>query len=113
MVKKQIQEDKSQSLDGPGSILRMCDSSLLEEIISHCFLKKFVISSFDCYTGVTDLVQHLRAYQVKMVIHSNDDLFMCQVFPSSLKGVALDGLYSLLSRSLWDFEEVSDVFYNQ
>jgi len=48
-----------------------------------------------------------------MVVHSHDDLLMCWVFPSSLKGVALDWFYSLPSRSLWNFEEVSDVFYKQ
>ena len=54
------------------------------------FSKKFVILSFDCYIGVTDPVQYVRAYQVKMVVHSGDDLLLCRVFPSSLKGVALD-----------------------
>jgi len=65
-----------------------------------------------CHTGVTDLVQHLRAYLVKITVHSNDDL-MCRVFPSCLKGVALDWFYSLLSRSLQSFEVVSCALFNQ
>jgi len=62
IVRKQIDEDNLQSRDGLGSsILRISDSPLSEEIMSHQFPKKFVIPNFDYYTKVTDLVQHLRA----------------------------------------------------
>jgi len=98
---------------GPGSfILRISDSPPLEEITSHQFPKKFVITIFDCHTGVTDLVQHLRTYLVKITVHSNDDLLMCRVFPSCLKGVALDWFYSLSSQSLRSFKVVSCAFFN-
>ena len=91
MVRKGIHEDTSQPRGGPGrSILRIFDYPLSEEITSHWFPKKFVIPNFDCCTGVTDPVKHLRVYQVKMTVHSHDDLLMCLVFSSSLKGVALD-----------------------
>ena len=70
MVKKRIDEDKPHSRGGPGSsILRISNSLLSEEIMSHQFSKKFIILSFDYYTGVIDLVQHLRAFQVKKVVH--------------------------------------------
>jgi len=48
-----------------------------------------------------------------MAVHSHNDYLMCWVFPSSLKGVALDWFYSLLSQSLRNFEEVSNAFFNQ
>ena len=57
MVRKRINEDKLQSHGGIGSsILRISDSLLSSEIMSHRFSKKLVILSFDCYTGVTDPV---------------------------------------------------------
>ena len=113
MVRKRIHEDTPQSHGGPGSfILGNSDSPLSKKITSHRSLKKFVIPSFDCYTGVTDPFKHLRAYQVKMVVHSHDNRLMCRVFPSSLKGTALDWLYSLLSWSLWNFE-VGNTFFSQ
>ena len=71
-----------------------------------------MISNFECYTGETDLVQHLRAYQVKTTVHSQDDYLISRVFLSSLKGFALDWFYSLPSRSLRNFEDVSDAFFN-
>ena len=59
MVRKRIQEDKPQSRGGLGSfILQISDSPLSDKIMSHHFSKKFVIPSFDYYTGVTDPVQH-------------------------------------------------------
>jgi len=88
-------------------------SPILEEIMSHRFSKKFVILSLNCYTGVTDPIQYVRAYQVKMAVHSHDDLLLCRVFPCSLKGVALDWFYSLLSQPLLNIEKVSDAFFNQ
>ena len=77
--------------------LRIFNSPLTEEIHVYCFSKKFVILSFDCYTKKTNPVQHFQAYQVKMAVHSHDDPLMCRVFPSSLKDVAFQSFYSLLS----------------
>ena len=72
-----------------------------KKIMSYKFPKKFMIPNLECYTRMTDPVQHLRVYQVKMVVHSHDDHLMCLVFFSSLKGMALVWFYSLsLSLSL-------------
>ena len=77
IVRKRIQEDKSQSRGGPGSsILNISDFSLSEDIMSYRFSKKFMILIFDYYTEVTDPVQHLLAYQLKMAVHSHDDLIV-------------------------------------
>jgi len=90
IVRKWIHEDTPQSRGSQGSFaLRIFNSPLSEEITSHRFLKKFVIPSFKCYTRVTDPVQHIQAYQLKMAVHPHDDCLMCRVFPSSLKGIGL------------------------
>ena len=113
MVRKRI-HDIPQSRNGSGSsILRISDSPLLDKITSHRFSKKFVIPSFDCYTRVINLVHHIRAYQVKIVVHSYDDFLTCRVFSSSLKGLVLNWFYSLPPRYLRSFEGVSDAFLNQ
>ena len=69
--------------------IRIFDSLLSEKIMSYKFSKKFEIPNFECYTGVTDPVQHLRTYEVKMVVHSHNDYLICRVFPFSLKGITL------------------------
>ena len=83
MVRKQIHEDKPISHSGPGSsIMQISDSPLSEESMSHHFLKKFIISSFDCYTRDTNPVQHPRAYQVKTAVRSHDVPLMFDCFLS-------------------------------
>ena len=82
IIRKWIHKGIPQSGNVPGSsILQISDSPLLEEIMPHRFLKKFVIPSFDCYTRETDHAQLLQAYQVKMVVHSHDDPLLSTYFP--------------------------------
>jgi len=47
-----------------------------------------------------------------MTNYSHNDLIY-RVFPFSLKGVTLDWFYSIPSRSLHNFEEISQVFYTR
>ena len=91
--------------------LRIPDSPLKKS--PYRFSKKFIMSSFECYYGATDPIQHLRHYQDKMAVYSHADLFLICVFPSSLKGTAYDWFYYLPKHSLWGFEEVKHAFYNQ
>jgi len=54
MVQKRIHEYIQQSRDNQGSsALRISDSPLSEEILSHRFLMKLVIPNFECYTRAT------------------------------------------------------------
>ena len=46
----------------------------------------FMIPTFDCYSDQSDLIQHLRQYQDKMVIYSINDSILCRIFPSGMKG---------------------------
>ena len=80
--------------------LNILSSPLSEGITSRRFPKKFVMPSFEYNSRATDLIQHLRQYQDKMVVLSHDDALLSRVFPSSLKGVAYDWFYSLPSQSL-------------
>jgi len=47
------------------------------------------------------------------VVHFPNDRLMCWVFLASLKGIASDWFYSLLPRSLYNFQEVSEAFLTQ
>ena len=93
--------------------LKISSFPFSEQITTHRFLRKFVMSSFDLYSGAIDPIQHLQHYQDKMVVYSHDELLMSRVFPSSLKRVTSDWFYSLPSHSLRDFEKLKQVFYNQ
>ena len=71
-------------------------NSLFSEGILECeFFKKFMILTFECYSGQSDPIWHLRQYQDKTVIYTWSDPILCRIFPSSVKGLASDWFYSL------------------
>jgi len=94
------------------SRLRLTDSLLSKEITTLRFPKKFMMPSFDHYSGTSDPLLHLRQYQDKMAIHAHNELLLYRAFPSSLKGVAYHWFYLLPMKSLQNFHEVTDAFYN-
>ena len=48
-----------------------------------------------------------------MVIYARNDLILCRIFPSSLKGVASNWFYSLPSRSSHKFKDLIKLFISQ
>ena len=80
--------------------LRPTYSPLSREITTLRFLKKFVILSFDHYSGTSDPLLHLRQYLDKMAIYAHNDLLLYRAFPASLKGVVYQWFYSLPKNSL-------------
>jgi len=66
------------------------NSPFFEDILDYEFPKKVHDSTFDCYSGQNDPVQHLHQYQNKMVTHSRNDSILCRIFPSGLKGIVSD-----------------------
>ena len=72
-----------------------------------------MILTFDCYSGQSGSVQHLRHYQDKVVIHSRNDSILYRIFPSNLKGVDSDWLYSLQPCSIHSFGDLTRLFLAQ
>ena len=72
--------------------------------------KEVSVPNFDYYYGASDLIQHVRHFQDKMVIYSCNDLILCITYPFSLKAAASDWFNSLSFHSLRNFEEVTKVF---
>ena len=77
------------------------------------FPKKFVMPTFDDYSGTSDPLLHLRQYQDKMAVYAHDDLLLCRAFSSSLKGIIYHWFYLPPKSSLWSFHDMTDAFYNQ
>jgi len=67
---------------------RPTNSPLSRKIMTIRFPKKFVMLSFDHYSGTSDPLLHLRQYQDKMAVYAHNNLLLCRAFPSSLKGIA-------------------------
>ena len=89
------------------------NSPFSEDILEYEFLKKLVIMIFYCYFGQSDLVQHLRKYQDKMMIYSRNNSILCRIFPSSLKGVDSDWFYSFPPHSIHGFRDLTNLLLTQ
>ena len=62
--------------------------------------RRFHQPTFTMYNGRTNPVEHVSQFKQKMVVHSQDEVLMCKVFPSSLGLMPMrwfDGLRKLLS----------------
>jgi len=92
--------------------LKPSDLPLSEEITTLRFPKKFVMLTFDHYSGTFDPLLHLLQYQDKMAVYAHDDLLLCRAFPSSLKRASYHWFCSLPKNSLQNFHDVIDAFYN-
>ena len=58
------------------STVKVFDSHLSKEILECDFPKKFSTLTFDYYSRVSDVVQHIRHFQNKIMIYSCDDPIM-------------------------------------
>jgi len=76
-------------------------------------LRKFSTPTFNYYSVVHDLVQHIRHFRDKMIINSHNNLIICLTFLSILKVITSDWFYSLPQRSLHNFEEVTKASLTQ
>ena len=86
------------------------NSPFFEDLLEYEFPKKFMILAFNCYSGQSDPVQHLHQYQDKLLNHSRNNFILCRVFPSRLKGVPSNWLYSLRPRSIHSFRYLTRLF---
>ena len=65
---------------------------------------------FTIYNGRTDPVEHVSQFNQRMVVHSNDEVLMCKVFPSSLGPVAMRWFDGLKANSINSFKELTQAF---
>ena len=72
--------------------------------------QRFHQPMFTIYNGRTDLVEHVSQFNQRMVIHSNDEVLMCKVFPSSLGPVAMRWFDGLKANSINSFKELTQAF---
>jgi len=62
------------------------------------------------YDETTYLDEHLEAYITQVNLYTNDDVILCRVFPTSLKGHALTWWHQLLARSIDMFATLVEHF---
>jgi len=65
---------------------------------------------FTIYNGKIDLVEHVSQFNQRMVIRSRNKAFMCKVFLSSLKPMAMRWFDGLEEGSIRSYEELTRAF---
>ncbi|XP_050248757.1 uncharacterized protein LOC126696010 [Quercus robur] len=85
-------------------------SPFLDEIEQAEMPDRFTCSSFNCYDGKTDPVEHVSHYIQMMSLHTHNDALMCKVFPSSLGPTALRWFNGLRKGSICSFSKLIQEF---
>ncbi|XP_020216798.1 uncharacterized protein LOC109800425 [Cajanus cajan] len=57
----------------------------------------------DRYDGTTDPDEYIDMYTTQVNLYTNEDVILCRVFPTSLKGTALNWYTQLLAESIDSF----------
>jgi len=67
----------------------------------------------DRYDGSTDPDEHIDVYETQMRLYTTNQTVMCRVFPTSLKGMALNWFTRLPPYSIDYFRTLVDLFNTQ
>ena len=73
-------------------------------------LRHFHQPTFAMYNGRTDLVEHVSQFKQKMAVHSQDEVLMCRVFPSSLGPMSMRWFDRLRTNSISSFKKLTQSF---
>ena len=75
--------------------------------------RRFHQPTFTMYNGRTDHIEHVSQFKQKMVVHSQDEVLMCRVFPSSLEPMPMRWFDGLRTNSISSFKKLTQSFYSR
>ena len=75
--------------------------------------RRFHQPTFTMYNGRTDPIEHVSQFKQKMVVHSQDEVLMCRVFPSSLEPMPMRWFDGLRTNSISSFKKLTQSFYSR
>ena len=90
--------------------LRNLAQSLLHDLSSHSFPRRFHQPTFSMYNGRTDPVEHVSQFKQKMAVHSQDETLLCRVFPSNLGPMPMRWFDGLRTNSISSFKKLTQLF---
>ncbi|RDY13677.1 hypothetical protein CR513_01366, partial [Mucuna pruriens] len=72
--------------------------------------REIIVEPFD---GSQDPHAHLQAFQTQIYISGGNDRLSCKLFPGTLRGVAMQWMYTLPPRSIQTFRDLAGFFLSQ
>ena len=73
-------------------------------------LRHFHQPIFTMYNGRIDPVEHVSQFKQKMAVHSQDEVLLCRVFPSSLGPMPMRWFDGLKTNSISSFKKLTQSF---
>ena len=92
------------------ALLRATRSPFLDDIEWAPMPSRFTCPPFNSYDEKTNPVEHISHYIKMMSLHTNNDVLMCKVFPSSLRPMALRWFNGLRKCSIHSFAKLIQEF---
>ena len=72
--------------------------------------RRFHQPTFAMYNGRTDPVERVSQFKQKMAVHSQDEILLCRVFPSSLGPMPMRWFDGLRMNSISSFKKLTQSF---
>ena len=69
--------------------------------------RRFHQPTFSMYNGHTDPIEHVSQFKQKMAVHSQDEAFLCRVFPSSVGPMPMRWFDGLRTNSISSFKKLT------
>ena len=97
--------------DVMSKVLRQISKSPFTQRIYRAKLPhRFTQPTFTIYNRRTDPVEHVSHFNQRMAIHLRNEDFICKVFPSSLRPIAMRWFDGLEEGSISSYEELTRAF---
>ena len=95
------------------ALSQISKSPFTQEIEKTKLPRRFHQPTFAMYNGRTDPAEHVSQFKQKMAIHSQDEAFLCRVFPSSLGPMPMRWFDWLRTNSTSSFKKLTQSFYSR
>ena len=91
----------------------MLSSPLGQYILDYEPPRRFFIPALATFVGSTDSYDHMLYYNQAIILNTSNDRLLCKVFPTSLRGPALEWFHKIPRNSLTTFNELWAAFVSQ
>ena len=92
------------------ALSQISKSPFTQEIEKAKLPRRFHQPTFTMYNGRTDPVEHINQFKQKMIVHAQDEVLMCRVFPSNLGTMAMRWFDGLRTNSISSFKKLTQAF---
>ena len=106
-LRSAIKEKTDRSVD---KMVRATDSPFTAAVLECPVPSKFRLPQLEPFDGLKDPQDHLNTFKTTLDLQQSLDEILCCSFPTTLKGAAREWFTKLLTSSVDNFKQLSNVF---